>query len=392
MASNPPKAKADWAASLAKLRRHVRILVDLGRLAGETIPLERFLSQAVAQVARAVEIDHVKILCYRRRTADLLMEAGVGWKDGVVGSATFPADLSSPPGRTYQTGEPLIIEDTSDAPAFVISTVLKEHGIVSLANVPILIDGAAWGVLEVDSTTRRDFSQDTLDFMRAAGAIIAPSVQRRGLSLSDADSAAAAALQVQAREVLLREMQHRVKNNFQLILASISMQKRRFDSPEAHRALDHVANRINAISLAHDQLSPRQDVHAVDVASYLRVLCASIEAQTENVAIEIEAHEIDLGIDRAVPLGLILNEAVTNSIKHAFDAHGGRITVKLAAGIRHGEARLTVSDNGRGMQADRPGGSGQKLIAALARQIGGEIEQSSSHKGTTTSVVFPVIA
>jgi two-component sensor histidine kinase len=200
------------------------------------------------------------------------------------------------------------------------------------------------------------------------------------------------AAQVQAREVLLREMQHRVKNNFQLILASISMQKRRFDNPEVHRVLDHVANRINAISLAHDQLSPRQGPQAVDVASYLRALCAFIEAQTENVAIEIDAHEIELGIDRAVPLGLILNEAVTNSIKHAFDAHGGRITVELVGGMRHGEARLTVSDNGRGIQGERRGGSGHKLIAALARQIGGEVEQNSSAKGTTTLVVFPVIA
>ena len=63
-------------ADLAKLRRHVRILVDIGRLAGENIPLERFLDQAVVQVARAVEIDHVKALRYRRRTADLFMEAG----------------------------------------------------------------------------------------------------------------------------------------------------------------------------------------------------------------------------------------------------------------------------------------------------------------------------
>ncbi|TIV21410.1 MAG: hypothetical protein E5V90_35650, partial [Mesorhizobium sp.] len=72
-----------------------------------------------------------------------------------------------------------------------------------------------------------------------------------------------------------REMQHRVKNNFQLILASIAIQKRRLESPEAHRALEHVANRVNAISLAHDQLAPSQDLRTVDVAGYLRALCAS---------------------------------------------------------------------------------------------------------------------
>ena len=383
-------APSDEPTQLDIVRRHVRILVDLGRLASENLSLERFLGQAVMQVARAVEIDHVKVLRYRRKTADLFMAAGVGWKDGVVRAATFSTDLRSPPGRTFQTAESTVIADTGAAPEFAISDVLKEHGIVSLANVPVLIEGAAWGVLEVDSSTRRDFTEDTIALLTAAATIIASAVQRQGSDGSDA--AAMMLAQAQAREVLLRELQHRVKNNFQIILASISIQKRRFDSLEVHRVLDHIANRINAISLAHDQLAPRQDVHAVDVAGYLRALCASIEQQVEDVAIEVEADEIELAIDRAVPLGLILNEAVTNSVKHAFGDAGGRVRVKLTAGIGIGEARLTVSDNGRGITGPRPGGSGLRLISSLARQIGGELEQASSDQGTTTSVTFPVIA
>src|SRR5215213_3754251 len=159
-------------ADLDKLRRHVRILVDLGRLAARGLALNRFLNLAVVQVARAVEIDHVKVMRYRRRTGDLLMEAGMGWKEGLVGSATFPADFRSPPGRAYLTAEPTMIADTEEAPDFTISDVLKEHGIVSLANVPVLTDGAAWGVLEVDSTIPRDFSEDTTDFLSAAAALI----------------------------------------------------------------------------------------------------------------------------------------------------------------------------------------------------------------------------
>ncbi len=301
-----------------KLRRHIRILVDLGRLAGQYSDVDRFLDQAVVQVARAVEIDHVKILRYRRKTGDLLMAAGLGWKEGVVRVATFPSDLRSPPGRSFQTAESVSIANTASAPGFVISEILKEHGIVSLANVPILFDGAAWGVLEVDSSSYREFGPDTLEFMTAAAAIIGSTVQRQASQRGEAAALAEAAAEAQRRELLLRELQHRVKNNFQIILSSIGIQKRRFENIEIQRALDHVANRINAISLAHDQLSPRHNVHAVDVASYLRALSASIEQQVDKVAIEFEADEIELSIDRAVPLGLVLNEAVTNSIKHAF--------------------------------------------------------------------------
>lgn len=80
----------DPTTELTKLRRHVRILVDLGRVAGEQIPLSRFLDHACVQVARAVEIEHAKILRYRPRTADLFMETGFGWKEGTVRNAVFP--------------------------------------------------------------------------------------------------------------------------------------------------------------------------------------------------------------------------------------------------------------------------------------------------------------
>ena len=389
MTSKTPPAAGP--ADLQKLRRHVRILVDLGRLTGENPNLERFLDQAVVQVARAIEVDHVKVLRYRPKTADLFMAAGMGWKDGVVRAATFSADLRSPPGRTFQTAEPVVIRDTEAAPGIVISGVLKEHGIVSLANVPILIDGAAWGVLEVDSSIPRDFKQDTVQFMTAAAAIISAAVQRENASRREATAVAEATTETQHRDVLLRELQHRVKNNFQIILASITLQKRRFESSDVQRALDHIANRISAISLAHDQLAPRDSVHAVIVAAYLRALCASVEQQADSIAVELQADEIELSIDRAVPLGLIVNEAATNSVKHAFGEDGGRISVRLQAGVGYGEARLTVSDNGHGIENPRPGGSGLGLITSLARQIGGEVEQESSEHGTSISVTFPVI-
>jgi two-component system, sensor histidine kinase PdtaS len=96
--------------ALEKVRRHIRILIEVGRIAGDS-ELRGFLSQAALQVARAIEIDHVKILQYRRRTADLLVVAGLGWSDGVVGSAVLSADMRSAPGRAFQTGEPVTIKN-----------------------------------------------------------------------------------------------------------------------------------------------------------------------------------------------------------------------------------------------------------------------------------------
>ena len=374
---------------LDKLRRHVRILVDIGRLAGENADLTRFLDQAVVQIARAVEIHHVKVLQYRPRSSDLLLIAGVGWKEGAVRSATLSADLRSPPGRAFQTAEPVIIKDFSKQEEYVRSDLLKEHGIVSVSNVPVLTNGAAWGVLEVDSTAPRDFTEDTTDFLTAAAALIG-TVLRHNARPEEARLMAAAA-EAQRREILLREMQHRVKNNFQLVLSSISIQKRRSQGAEVHRALDHVASRINAISLAHDQLAPRHEGQTVRLSDYIRALCSAIRQQIEDVEVDVEFDELELSIDRALPVGLILNETAMNSIKHAFGPDGGRITVRLVGGIGFGEARLTVSDNGRGIINVSENGSGLKLIASLARQIGGTIEQQSSDSGATTILTFPLI-
>ncbi|WP_349631015.1 sensor histidine kinase [Bradyrhizobium liaoningense] len=192
--------------------------------------------------------------------------------------------------------------------------------------------------------------------------------------------------------MLLREMQHRVKNNFQLILSSISLQKRRYQAAEVHRALDHVASRINAISLAHDQLAPREEGQSVRLSSYIRALCAAIRQQVERVDIDVECDDLELSIDRALPVGLILNETAMNSIKHAFGFDGGRIKVTLIGGVGYGEARLTVSDDGCGIQKPNEHGSGLKLIDSLARQIGGGIHQETGATGTTTTLTFPLMA
>jgi two-component sensor histidine kinase len=186
-------------------------------------------------------------------------------------------------------------------------------------------------------------------------------------------------------------MQHRVKNNFQLILSSIAIQKRRYQGADVHRALDHVNSRINAISLAHDQLAPRDKSQTVKLSDYIRALAESVGQQTDAISIDVEADELELPIERAVPLGLILNEAAMNSIKYAFGSSGGAILAKLVGGIGYGEAKLTISDNGAGMRAPDHEGSGLKLIELLARQIGGSVDLETSENGTTISVVFPLI-
>jgi len=123
------------------------------------------MQHVTAQVSQATDITRPKVLLFRPDRGDLLVEAGVGWKPGVVGNATLAVDYKSPAGRAFQTGAPVTIEDIRETDEFRNPELLREHGIVSVINVPILIDEATWGVLEADNTQPSSFDQWDISFL-----------------------------------------------------------------------------------------------------------------------------------------------------------------------------------------------------------------------------------
>jgi GAF domain-containing protein len=180
-------------------------LATFTRIVGEADSTQRLLQNATAQIARITDIRHVKALRYRPDKGDLLVEAGVGWKPGVVGHVTFGADRHSSPGRSLQTGAPVVCEDIRNDPEFRYADVLREHGIISVLNVPIFIDGSHWGVLEVDTVEKTVFEEFEVHSLSVFANIIGLSLARRA---SQADVLKAATDTTSTRtqtEILLRE-------------------------------------------------------------------------------------------------------------------------------------------------------------------------------------------
>ena len=317
---------------LEELRQHVRILCDLGRLAGNSTDLQTFLQQAVAQVARGIAIHHVKILRYRPETADLLLVAGTGWKPGVVGTATLSTDLRSAPGRAFQTGEAISIRNFDEQDEYELSPLLKEHDIVSLVNAPVLIGGSAWGVLEVDSTTPREFGPDTCDFLTAAGTLIGTCV-RRHAAPSQGDNLANAMLQAQQRETLLREMQHRVSNILSLV-QSISRQT--FQPEISARTKQVFEQRLSALAQSHALLRETES----DTVE-LRALLDAIATPFDPMRFSFVGQRCFLASQHSTSLALLLHELATNAVKYgALSVDGGRVSVKW---ISSGRASAPIS-------------------------------------------------
>jgi two-component sensor histidine kinase len=267
--------------------------------------------------------------------------------------------------------------------------VLREHGIVSVLNVPIFVDGTHWGVLEVDTIERKIFVEFEVHSLSIFANILGVSLAKDAARSAAVKAASLVNDSKSEAEIMLRELQHRMKNNLQVIVSLLAMQGRQSSSEEARERIGSVMDRVMAIGLAHDQLSFKNSASSVDMGDYLKALCANIDPRSPNLAIDTEFEAVSIPLDRAVPIGLVLNELVTNSVKYAFDEEGGVINVTFRVNETIGEAELCVRDNGRGMGPVRVGSLGLRLVESLSRQLGGRLATPEVAKGTTTVLTFP---
>jgi two-component sensor histidine kinase len=191
----------------------------------------------------------------------------------------------------------------------------------------------------------------------------------------------------------LKEIDHRTRNNYQTVLAMIDLQARRATEPNVTEALRQVADRIQAIANASQQLAVRsEELAAVRLDDHLCGLVQQIERGLSREEIEVgcEVDGVTASPDTATSISIIVNELVTNAIKHAFGGReGGRVYVFGRSGSPF---ELTVSDDGQGIQASRReghSGLGSKLVESFARQLGAQHQVMSSEQGTTHRLLIP---
>jgi two-component sensor histidine kinase len=374
-----------------RLRAYQAILRDFSQIAVDSTDVPRLLQLACLQAARGIDIGHTKVLRHRPEQGDLLIVAGVGWRPGVVGQVSLGSDIASPPGRALQTRLPSSIDDLPGSTDHRYSQLLRDHDIVSVLNVPVIAGGATWGVLEVDSQRPRHFGQDDEAFLMIMATMLGGAIQRLELMRDAAAAAAATSIALAEQQTLMQELLHRDKNDFQLIISLLMMQQLRVKDPQARRGFSHVMDRVAAVSMAHEQLSLRSGGQ-IELSDYLHALCGSLDHRRDGVRVFAEADSAIMAHDRVVPIGLIVNELVTNALKYAFpDGREGQVKVAFRTDPVAGEGCLCIEDDGVGMGPRRPGGSGLDLVETLARQIGGRLEIRDAGPGTRFELSFLLV-
>ncbi|TGK36400.1 PAS domain S-box protein [Leptospira gomenensis] len=201
------------------------------------------------------------------------------------------------------------------------------------------------------------------------------------------------------KELLLREIHHRVKNYMQVLSSLIGLQSEYATDQNARKVLEDSQNRIASMAMIHETLYSKSVESRTFLPDYIRKLIANLirffESDEKNFLIEIECDSIMLNQSILIPLGLILNELITNSMKHAFPKIENPKKLRVEFGLdREGFARLRVTDNGPGRTADsqpKKDSLGTELIQLLTHQLKGKTSETNGPEGYSVTIRFPLV-
>lgn len=390
-----------------RLRQQV-ILSEFGVEALRGTDVDHLLQRAAELCAEGMGAEFCKALEHRPGADTLLVRAGVGWGPDVIGKARIGADLASPAGFALKTGRPVISNHLAAETRFRTPQLMAEHGIRRAINVLIENREGAFGVLEVDDTREGMFAEADIAFMQGFANLLGGAIERQRT-----ESLLRAALARQ--DLLAREMSHRVKNSLAIVASLLALQARAAEAePAVQAALTDARSRVEAIAGVHDQLWRQGDrigekvagdgdgdgegvPGELDLAPFLEKLVTNLAGGRPDQRLACTAAPYRISADRAIPIGLLVNELVTNALKYAYppETHpeGGEIRVR--AEPRHDGLVVEVADDGVGLPPDFEIGRaskslGMRVVGSLTRQLGGQLTTPETPRGACFRLEVPL--
>ena len=371
-----------------RMVRRQRILADFGEFVLDCDDLDGILTEGCRLVSEALGTDLAKGMEIQEDGQTLFVRAGIGWKPDVVGQVHLPMGERSSETYSIVEGEPVITPDIRQEDRFEFPDFMKEAGVVGIVNVPIFLPGRKpYGLLQVDSREVWTPDEHDAEFLRTYATILGPVIDRlhKVHSLREASD---------RNETLLHELQHRIKNNIAAIMSLVRLRMNKAKSDEVRQELGVVGERVEALRLVHEQVYAAKHADQLPLRAYVTRLLEGLLSLHEEVVVrlDVQIEDVEIGSDTAIPLGLILNEFTTNSLKYAFEGTSAAC-IAVEAHQQDNRLRVRICDNGKGLPADRQGsrpgfGTGMALIEGLSRQIGAK-PQWVSENGTALSLDFP---
>jgi two-component sensor histidine kinase len=396
---SPSAARGPAPPDLDYRLRQQAILSEFGVEALRGTDVDHLLQRAAELCAEGMGAEFCKALEYRPGADTLLVRAGVGWGPDVIGKARIGADLASPAGFALKTGRPVISNHLADETRFRTPQLMAEHGIRRAINVLIENRDGAFGVLEVDDTREGMFAEADIAFMQGFANLLGGAIERQRT-----ESLLRAALARQ--DLLAREMSHRVKNSLAIVASLLALQARAAEDPAVQAALADARSRVEAIAGVHDQLWRQGDTvegegegvpGELDLAPFLEKLVANLASGVPGQRLACTACPQRISADRAIPIGLLVNELVTNALKYAYPTgtHPAGGEIRVRAERRPEGLVVEVADDGIGLPAGFEIGRsskslGMRVVGSLTRQLGGSLTIPAREKGACFRLEVPL--
>jgi two-component sensor histidine kinase len=367
--------------------RQQKALADFGVFALRQTELLPVLVEAAKVCAEGLQVPYCKVCRYRAKEDDLLIVAGFGWREGVVGHVVSRADSSTPQGRAFITGEPAICNDLRTDNRLKLPSFYGDHHIVSTIDVPIKGDGKPYGVLEIDNDRQHDYDQQDIIFLtgfaNVLGEAVATAVRTAVLRTTLTQMRAL----LDQKNTLAEELQHRVRNSLQLIYGMLNKE---MTNDQAKATMRAAARRVSTLAQVYDHLLGTEMTRMTDFAGFLNSLCDGLKKTQpipgSTITLDCLTEPLMLDLDVVTALGLIIAEIVTNSYEHAFPEGKGSIKVALSS---RDIGLLTISDDGIGFDSGQSKDRhGLKLISRLVEQIDGSVTLDASN-GANWQISFP---
>src|SRR6201985_2429047 len=256
----PGNEPEDLTGRALRLRiRQQELLAELGVLALQRTSFTDLLNHAARMTAEGLHAEYCKILEYVPAEKRLLVRAGVGWDEGVVGNATVGADLDSPAGFAHQTGKAVITNHLENEGRFRTPELLVKHGIHRAMNVILQGDGLPFGVLEVDSRSEGEFGEHDIAFLQGAANIL-------GMAIEQQQYQRKLQAALDRHQILLKEVNHRVKNSLQVVSSMLYLQANAAGDQALSDRLNEASTRISTVGRAYERLAYNADYESIGLA------------------------------------------------------------------------------------------------------------------------------
>lgn len=363
-----------------------RLFTQMVTAARGDVTLQQLLDLGAEIAAKGANAPMAKVI-ELRSDSSMAITSQFGMLPQDVGRTAGKAANGNPPGEAIRRAAPVVDQDVRLRPPEALPDLLKEKAVVTSVNLPLLNEHGAYGVLEVDYREEVSVSALTLSYLASVASLLAESIENQRVQhqlMAERD----------AKGVLLREQQHRIRNNLQMVIAMVQRIGLKV-AEESRKDLRNIERRVLAMAALYDHLlGLSEQAERADLGRYLAAMSTTFDdfydLARANISLKIAFQfGIVVDLDTCTAVGTIVNELVANAVEHAFDNQPGEILVSLSRLAPEGFT-VTVADSGDGVTTPTLAENiGLRTVRNMLDSIKGRLDlQSSPTHGTVWTITI----